>query len=66
MNNLHGYPFQSSSSQGQVDFFWGAPGHVIRIFHDTHVTSPEYLQIALWTLDLQIHALNSLTSGPRA
>ena len=47
-------------------FFLGAPGHVIRIFHDTHVTSPEYLQIALWTLDLQIHALNSLTSGPRA
>ena len=41
---LPNIPFSSIPSQGQVDFcFLGAAGHVIRIFQDMQVTSPEYL-----------------------
>ena len=42
--NVHVYPFQIRSRSRPSRFlFLGAAGHVIRIFLDMNVTSPEYL-----------------------
>ena len=60
-------PFRSDPSRGQVDFvFWGLLArHSDFPGYERDVTRIS-LRIALRTLDLQMHALNSLPSGPRA
>ena len=56
-------PFRSEPSRGQVDFcFLG----LLARHSDFPGYERDVTRIALRTLDLQIHALNSLPSGPRA